>query len=120
MVRLLLLHGANPLDVDRYDFSALDSAKLSTHDNEHRIELAKAVCQEMELYLDNPVRYRSDCSALIALSIGLASLDLPVLIITIISEYLVSINEEKLFGQYPEHINWDIATLIKKKAQIEN
>ena len=75
---------------------------------------------EIELYLENPIRYRSDCSALIQLAIGLASLDLPVLIVTIISEYLVSINEEKLFGQYSEQKSWDIASLIKKKAQIEN
>ena len=71
-------------------------------------------------YLENPIRYRSDCSALIALSIGLASLDLPVLIVTLISEFLVSINEEKLFGQYLEQKSWDIASLIKKKAKIEN
>ena len=74
---------------------------------------------EIDSYLKNPVRYRSCRSALIALSIGLASLDLPVLVITIISEYLVSINEEKLFSQYSEHKNWKIAALIKKKAQIE-
>ena len=54
---------------------------------------------EIKMFLKNPNRYRSDCSALIQLTIGLASLDLPVLIVTIISEYLVSINEEKLFEE---------------------
>ena len=72
---------------------------------------------EIELYLENPTRYRSGCSALIALSIGLASLDLPVLIVAMISEYLVSVNEENFFAEYPEHKNWKIASLIKKKAK---
>ena len=103
IVRLLLLHGgANLLDENR--ISALDRARGSAR-------------HEIESYLENPIRYRSDCSALIALSIGLASLDLPVLIVTIISEYLVSINEEKLFAEYPEHKNWKIASLIKKKSK---
>ena len=100
VVRLLLLHAANPPSHANGGFAATK--------------------HEIESYLQNPIRYHSDCSALIQLAIGLASLDLPVLIITIISEYLVSINEEQLFGQYPEHINWKIAALIKKKAQIEN
>ena len=108
VVRLLLLHGANPLlDVDLFGRSSLDRA------SEH----AK---HEIESYLENPIRYRSDHSALIALSIGLASLDLPVLIVTLISEYSVTINEEKLFGEYSEQKSWDIASLIKKKAKIEN
>ena len=101
---MLLLHGANPFDVDEDGFSSFNRARRSAR-------------HEIKSYLENPIRYRSDCSALIALSIGLASLDLPVLIITIISEYLVSINEEKLFGQYPEHKNWKIAALIKKKGK---
>ena len=72
----------------------------------------------MRAFLANPIRYRSDHSALIVLAIGLASLDLPVLVVTIVSEYLVSINiREKLFGHYPEHMNWKIASLIKKKAK---
>ena len=75
------------------------------------------VLDEINSFKVSPSRYVSDHSALIALSIGLASLDLPVLIVTIISEYLVSINEEKLFGQYPEHKNWKIASLIKKKSK---
>ena len=99
-LRLLLLHGANPLDVgDR----AVGKAK-----------------HEMTLFLANPIRYHSNHSALIALAIGLVSIDLPVLIVTLISEYLVSINEEKLFGQYSEQKSWNIAALVKKKAQIEN
>ena len=102
-VRLLLLHGSNPLDVDRNGNTPLARAKdIAQH--------------EMKSYLENPIRYRSDCSALIALSIGLASLELPVLVMTIISEYLVSINEEKLFADYPEHKNWKIAALVKKNA----
>ena len=137
MIRLLLLHGASPLDANQCGLSALDRAKKQTvpkeevyeekaseeetteeesHD-EARVAMAISACKEMELYLENPIRYRSDCSALIQLSIGLASLDLPVLVMTIISEYLVSINEEKLFGQYPEHKNWEIASLIKKKSK---
>ena len=100
------------MDVDENGISALDRAKQIEGK-----EQAMAIVEEVESYLDNPVRYRSDCSALIQMSIGLASLDLPVLVITIISEYLVSINEEKLFGQYPEHINWKIAALIKKKSK---
>ena len=133
---MLLLHGANLLDVNNDGFSALDRAKQIAEgkrdeeeeeedsddekDGLEREERAKAIVEEMQSYLENPIRYRSDRSALIALSIGLASLDLPVLIVTIISEYLVSINQEKFFGQYPEHKNWKIATLIKKKAKIEN
>ena len=101
---MLLLHGANPLAVSESGITALDR---STSDAKH----------EMRLYLENPIRFRSNCSALIALSIGLASLDLPVLIITIISEYLVSINQEKLFGQYSDQKNWKIASLIKKKSK---
>ena len=71
----------------------------------------------MKLYLENPIRYRSDCSALIQLAIGLASLDLPVLVVTMISEYLVWLNEEKLFGEYSEQKSWNIAALIKKKSK---
>merc|ERR1711907_778397 len=103
--RLLLLHGANPLDICEEDgTTCLDRARGSA-------------MHEIELYLENPIRYRSDCSALIQLAIGLASLDLPVLIVTFISEYLVSINQEKFFGQYSEQKSWDIASLIKKKAK---
>ena len=75
-------------------------------EKKERVALAEAVCHEMQLYLENPILYRSDHSTLIALSIGLASLDLPVLLVTIISECLVSINEEKLFGQYSEQKSW--------------
>ena len=118
IVRLLILHGGIPLDVDENGVSALDLAKLIAKEREEsNEEQATAILEEIESYLENPIRYRSDCSALIALSIGLASLDLPVLIVTLISEYLVSINEEKLFGQYPEHKNWKIASLIKKKSK---
>ena len=100
----MLLLGVNPLVENNDGITALKQAK-------------RIVKLEIESYLDNPIRYRSDRSALIQLAIGLTSLDLPVLVITIISEYLVSINEEKLFGQYPEHINWKIASLIKKKSK---
>ena len=117
------MRGANPLEVQP-GVSAVDAAKTQIENEEldddgtgRLIAEAKAVLQEIECYLANPIRYRSDCSALIALSIGLASLDLPVLVITIISEYLVSINEDELFGQYPEHKNWKIASLIKKKSK---
>ena len=74
----------------------------------------------MESYLENPIRFRSDHSALIQLAIGLVSLDLPVLVVTLISEYLVWLNEEKLFGEYSEQKSWNIAALIKKKAKIGN
>ena len=120
------MRGANPLKVHP-GLSAIDAAKISIEQEEQEddgtgelIAEAKAILKEIECYLENPIRYRSDCSALIALAIGMASLDLPVLIATLISEYLVSINEEKLFGQYSEQKSWDIAALIKKKAQIEN
>ena len=81
--------------------------------------IARDVVQEIEFYLDNPIRYCSDNSALIQLALGLASLDLPVLVVTIIAENMVSINMNEFFGQLPEHKNWKIATLIKKKAKIE-
>ena len=90
--------------VGKRGVSALDRAKENAR-------------HEIESYLENPIRYRSDSSALIQMAIGLASLDLPVLIITIISEYLVSINQEKLFGQYSDQKNWKIASLIKKKSK---
>ena len=85
-----------------------------------RDDWRKSVLDEINSFKVSPSCYVSDHSALIQLAIGLASLDLPVLIVTIISEYLVSINEEKLFAEYPEHKNWKIASLIKKKAQFEN
>ena len=108
VIRLLLLYGANPLEPNAEDeSSAFDRAK----------DGAK---REMELYLENPTRYCADWSALIALSIGLASLDLPTLVVTLIAEYLAWLNEEKLFGEYSEQKSWDIAALIKKKAQNEN
>ena len=99
MVRLLLLHAANPL------LDVVEKSKKS------------AVLLELEQYFGNPIRYLSDHSALIALAIGLASLDWPVLIVTLISEYLVSINEEELFGRYSEQKSWNVAALIKKKAK---
>ena len=109
LVRLFLLRGASPVFAGKNcRMNPLQSARQCQD---------KSIANEMKLYLENPTRYLSNHSALIALSIGLASLDLPVLIITIISEYLVSINEEKLFGQYPEHKNWKIAALIKKKGK---
>ena len=111
-MRFLLLSGANPLDVCESDGETVTVLQLAAR----KVYIAL----DLEAYIENPIRYRSDCSALIALSIGLASLDLPVLIVTIISEYLVSINEEELFGQYSEQKSWDIASLIKKKTQIEN
>ena len=90
-----------------------DPCDLTVEDD----DLGEGVLDEINSFQVSPSRYVSDHSALIQLAIGLASLDLPVLIITIISEYLVSINEEKLFGQYPEHKNWKIASLIKKKSK---
>ena len=109
VIRLLLLCGANPLEPKnaKDESSAFDRAK----------DGAK---REIELYLENPTRYCADWSALIALSIGLASLDLPTLVVTLIAEYLAWLNEEKLFGEYSEQKSWDIAALIKKKAKIEN
>merc|ERR1712146_123066 len=102
IVRLLLMNGSDPCD-------------LTVEDD----DLGEGVLDEINSFKVSPSRYVSDHSALIALSIGLASLDLPVLIVTIISEYLVSINQEKLFGQYSDQKNWKIASLIKKKAQSE-
>ena len=117
-MRLFLVQASSATNCDSKKenliLSALDAAKRQAAAEKFG---AEAVVREIELYLENTIRYRSDCSALIALSIGLASLDLPVLIVTIISEYLVSINEDKLFGQYPEHKNWKIASLIKKKSK---
>ena len=122
VVRLLLLHGANPFDVNQNGLSALDRAEQTVRQkkSDDDVTMAIGACEEMQLYLENPIRYHSDCSALIQSAIGLASLDLPVLLVTLISEYLVSINEEKFFGEYSEQKSWDIASLIKKKAQIEN
>ena len=114
IVRLLLLHGADPLDFDKREGSALDRAKKSRNRN---ITERYPLIREMQVFVDNPALYRSNCSALIAISIGLASLDLPVLIVTLISEYSVSINEEKLFAEYSEQKSWDIAALIKKKSK---
>ena len=101
---MLLLHGANPLVVDVNGIIPLDRAQGSAK-------------HEIEYCLENPIRYRSDHSALIQLAIGLASLDLPVLIVTIVSERFAEINEERLFGEYSEQKSWDIASLIKKKAK---
>ena len=124
LYRLFLLRSSNfALDVDENGKTSFDRAKERLEERGLRKEsvfYSKAVIQEMDLYLENPIRYRSDCSALIQLAIGLASLDWPVLVVTIVSEYLVSINEEKLFGEYSEQKSWDIASLIKKKAKIEN
>ena len=101
IVRLLLMNGSDPCD-------------LTVEFNNY---WGEGVVDEINSFKVSPSCYVSDHSALIQLAIGLASLDLPVLVITIISEYLVSINEEKLFGQYPEHMNWKIASLIKKKSK---
>merc|ERR1711907_188270 len=92
LLRLLLLHGANPLDIEE----------------ELEDEEEIAIVQEVKLFKDNPIRYRSDCSALIQLAFGLASLDLPVLVVALIAEHLVSINEEKFFGEYSEKKSWEI------------
>ena len=90
-VRLLLLSGADPMGAEGDAETALFAA--------------------------NPTRYRSDCAALIALAVGLASLQLPVLIVTSVAEYLVAINEERLFGSYSEQKSWEVAAWIQKKAQ---
>ena len=123
MVRLFLLHGASPLDrIEGNALNSLDRAKaraeaVGQKTRSERAKTAKAVAQELELYLENPPRYCSDRSPLIALSIGLASLDLPVLLLTIVAEYLVWINQDELVGQYSQQKSWDIAALIKKKAK---
>ena len=75
-----------------------------------------AIANELALFSDNPIRYRSDRSALIHLAIGLISLDLPVMLVTLVAECLVSINE-KVFGAYSEQKSWAIGALIKKKAK---
>ena len=95
IVRLLLLHGAE-----------LDEC----HTDERFNEKENVLVAKREI-----ARYHSDRSALIQLAIGLSVLDLPVLIVTLISEYLVSINKNELSSQYPElHVNWKIARLIKR------
>merc|ERR1711907_81012 len=76
IVRLLLLSGSDPCD-------------LTDEDDD---DWEEGVLDEINSFKVSPSCYVSDHSALIALSIGLASLDLPVLLVTIISEYLVSIH----------------------------
>lgn len=63
----------------------------------------------------NPVRYRSDHSALIHIALGLASLDLPTLLITQVASFAVWVNDE-LIASYGEAKSWDIAAIVKKKA----
>ena len=74
-----------------------------------------------ELYLENPARYFSKNSALVHSAIGLASLDLPVLLVVMVADFLVWENYE-YYAEYSEKKSWDIAALVKKKAtyEIEN
>ena len=94
--------------------SGSDPCDLTDEDDD---DWGEGILDEIDSFKVSPSCYVSDHSALIQLAIGLASLDLPVLIVTIISEYLVSINQEKFFGQYSEQKSWDIASLIKKKSK---
>ena len=106
-VRLLLVYGASPLtlsEIDRIWRSySPQSAKL-------------VIEREMALCAENPSQYRANCSALIPLAIGLAQLDLPVLIVAAIGAHFARLNEQQFVAEYSAQKSWEIAVLVKRKA----
>ena len=68
-------------------------------------------------FRDHQLRFRNKWSALLPLCFGLASMQLPVLVLTIIEEWLVAAND-KLFGNYPSAaLKWSIAHAVQKAVQ---
>ena len=110
MVHLLLVNGVSPLDTFQLEENEGEpiNALEYVHDDPHTVA-------QLELYVKNPKLYVSNHSALIHTAIGLAFLDLPILLVTIISEHLALINEEFL-AEFSETKSWKIAALIKTKA----
>ena len=117
-IRVLLLKGIHPILDSDYKknlfpadarFSMVNSYSLAREscDNEKIIE-------EMEAWMRNKKAYEHKHSALIPFVIGTASLDLPALISTIVAEYLIWVNDDRI-AQFSETKSWNIAALVKQK-----
>ena len=109
IVRLLLVRGAIPLTLAEIDRIWRPFLAQNADDK-------CALEREMALCAQNPPQYRSHCSALIPLAIGLARLDLPVLVVIAICAHFARVNE-KLVAEFAQQQSWEIAVLVKKKAK---
>ena len=83
-------------------------------------DLSLASCGEnarevIRRYVANPKRYHTNHAALVHAAIGLASLDVPVLVTTIIAEFMVAVNDT-LLAEFKPHVAWKIAVLVKDRA----
>ena len=72
--------------------------------------------KEMEAWIRDKKAYEHKHSALIPFVIGTVSLDWPVLVSTIVAEYLVWVNDDRI-AQFTETKSWDIAKCVKEFAR---
>ena len=74
----------------------------------------KDMLKEMEEWMHDKKAYEHKHSALIPFVIGTASLNWPALVSTIVAEYLVWVNDDRI-AQFSETKSWKIAALVKKR-----
>ena len=105
LFRLILFKSRS---LDRIWFDADDFA--ASHSKEHKLSLLKE-------FRENELRFRNKWSALVPLCFGLASMDLPVLVVTVVEKWLVAANDQR-FASYPSSaLKWAIARHVKRAAQ---
>ena len=117
-VKALLLKGVDP----RRDCSFTKKKDLSLYNqvcmlNSYRIACVRRkneIVNEMREWMRDKKAYEHKNSTLIPFVIGIASLDWPVLVCTIIAEYLVWVNDD-FIAQFSEIKSWKIAALVKQK-----
>ena len=123
-VKVLLLEGLNPLSdgIFKNNKRFPEYAKIST-DNSYEIALKNyrfgnqdmlKVLKEMEEWIHDKKAYEHKHSALIPFVMGTVSLDWPVLVSTIVAEYLVWVNDNYI-AQFSEVKSWNIAAFVKKR-----
>ena len=122
-VKVLLLEGLDPLsDVSYKNKKRLpENAEVLTHSSYQNAcihchfgdQYMSKVLKEMEEWIHEKKAYEHKHSALIPFVIGTASLDWPVLVSTIVAEYLVWVNDDRI-AQFSEIKSWAIAALVKK------
>ena len=117
-VKVLLLKGLNPLfDSDYKKKKKVPESTVSMLNSYLRAFKYcgdKNILKEMEEWMRDKKLYEHKYSTLIPFVIGTASLDWPVLVSTIVAEYLVWVNDD-LIAQFTETKSWKIAALVKKK-----
>ena len=118
-VKVLLLKGLNPLfDSDYKKTKKLPEYAQISMKNSYTLAQTffeyKNILKEMEEWMHDTKAYEHKYSALIPFVFGTASLDWPVLVSTIVAEYLVWVNDDRI-AQFTETKSWKIAAVVKQK-----